>query len=114
MSDANTSESVDHQIIETLRAFVAERDWAQFHSPANLAKSISIEAAELLECFQWDDEMETERVLGELADVLTYCYLLADRLGVEPSQVVLDKLAVTRAKYPIEKAYGQSTKHDRL
>lgn len=100
--------------IQALRAFVAERDWSQFHSPENLAKSISIEAGELLECFQWKSEFDRERVLGELADVMTYCFLLADRLGVEPDAVVLDKLAATAKKYPIEKARGTSDRYDTL
>jgi dCTP diphosphatase len=100
--------------IEALREFAAERDWAQFHSPENLAKSISIEAAELLECFQWSSDFDAERVQGELADVLTYCHLLADRLNLDANQIVLDKLAVTRSKYPVAKAYGRSDKYDEL
>ena len=99
---------------EQLEAFVAERDWAQFHSPENLAKSVSIEAAELLECFQWGADADVARVTEELADVLTYCYLLAQRIGVDPGQIVLDKLAKTREKYPVEKARGRSTKYDEL
>jgi dCTP diphosphatase len=97
-----------------LAAFVAERDWAQFHTPENLAKSVVIEAGELLECFQWDDEGDPEQVQAELADVLTYCLLLAERLGVDPDRIVLDKLAVTRAKYPVEKARGRSDRYDAL
>jgi dCTP diphosphatase len=97
-----------------LRTFVAERDWGQFHSPANLAKSISIEAGELLECFQWSDDANRERVTAELADVLTYCFLLADRLGVDPEAIVLDKLLETRAKYPVNLAKGNSAKYDQL
>lgn len=99
--------------LEALRVFVAEREWEQFHTPENLAKSISIEAAELLECFQWG-EGDPRAVQQELADVLTYCLLLADRLGVDSEQIVLDKLEVTRAKYPVDKARGRSDKHDRL
>ncbi|WP_308291508.1 nucleotide pyrophosphohydrolase [Microbacterium sp. G2-8] len=91
-----------------LRAFVAERDWAQFHSPENLAKSISIEAAELLEEFQWGEPRDDDGVRDELADVLTYCLLLAERLGVDPLEIVRDKLAKTREKYPVEKARGRS------
>lgn len=93
---------------------MAERDWDQFHSPENLAKSISIEAAELLECFQWGPDFDADDVRGELADVLTYCVLLADKLGLDTDQIVLDKLAVTERKYPVEQARGRSTKHDRL
>lgn len=100
--------------MEALRAFVAERDWSQFHSEENLAKSISIEAAELLECFQWGSEAEEDRVIEELADVLTYCLLLADKLGVDPNEIVLKKLKDTQAKYPVSKARGTSIKYDRL
>jgi NTP pyrophosphatase (non-canonical NTP hydrolase) len=99
---------------EQLRAFVDERDWSQFHSPENLAKSIVIEAAELLECFQWAEPQDPEQVKQELADVATYCHLLAARLGVDLDEVVLDKLEVTRAKYPVNKAHGRSEKYDRL
>lgn len=99
---------------DQLRAFVAERDWSQFHSPENLAKSIVIEAAELLECFQWGAAADLGRVKEELADVVTYCHLLATELEVDLDQVVLDKLEVTRAKYPVEKARGRSEKYDRL
>ncbi|MBB5471561.1 nucleotide pyrophosphohydrolase [Cellulomonas hominis] len=104
----------DQEVVDTLRAFVAERDWAQFHTPENLAKSISIEAGELLECFQWGGDLDPARVGEELADVLTYCYLLADRLGADADELVLAKLAATRAKYPVEKARGRSTKYDEL
>lgn len=104
----------DQSVLHDLRAFVAERDWAKFHTPENLAKSISIEAAELLECFQWDADATPERVTEELADVLTYCLLLADRLGLDADTIVRDKLALTRAKYPVEKARGRSAKYDAL
>lgn len=104
----------DEAITRALREFTAERDWAQFHSPANLAKSISIEAGELLECFQWSDDAEPADVVPELADVLTYCLLLADRLGVDPDAIVLSKLEETRRKYPVERSRGKSTKYDRL
>lgn len=99
---------------EQLDAFIAERDWAQFHTPENLAKSIAIEAGELLECFQWGGDADEARAREELADVLTYCTLLAAKLGVEPEQLILDKLAVTRQKYPVEKARGRSAKYDAL
>ena len=105
---------VDRAVWEELREFVAERDWAQFHSPENLAKSIAIEAAELLECFQWNPDMDRDRVLEELADVLTYCHLLAGKLDVDPDQIVLDKLAVSRSKYPVDRARGRSEKYDQL
>ena len=105
---------VDPALKDELAAFVAEREWAQFHSPENLAKSISIESAELLECFQWNSDADTSKVSEELADVLTYCLLLAERIGVDPDRIVRDKLAVTRAKYPVDKARGRSAKYDAL
>lgn len=101
-------------IPDALREFIAEREWAQFHTPENLAKSIVIEAAELLECYQWHTEADAERAKDELADVLTYALLLADRLGVDPTELVLQKLEQTRMKYPVEKARGKSDKYDRL
>ena len=101
-------------LLETLRAFIAERDWQQFHSPENLAKSVSIEAAELLECYQWNADADLDEVTGELADVLTYALLLADRLDLDPEQIIRAKLERTREKYPVEKAKGRSTKYDRL
>ena len=91
-----------------------ERNWAQFHTPENLAKSIVIEAAELLECYQWGNEALPERVKDELADVVTYCILLADRLGFDIDQLVLEKLAITGEKYPIDKAFGTSVKYDQF
>ncbi|KRA24078.1 hypothetical protein ASD65_06290 [Microbacterium sp. Root61] len=91
-----------------------ERDWGQFHTAENLAKSIAIEAGELLECFQWDPDADDARVKEELADVVTYCILLADRLGVDLDAIVTAKLESTRAKYPAEKAKGRSTKYDAL
>lgn len=99
---------------DALRAFVAERDWSQFHSPENLAKSISIEAGELLECFQWNAVAEEQAVKDELADVLSYCFMLADNLGVDPEKLILDKLESSRAKYPADKTRGRSEKYDRL
>lgn len=102
------------RVSQELRDFVAERDWEQFHTPTNLAKSISIEAAELLELFQWDDNAALERIEEELADVLTYCYLLADKLELSPEQIILDKLELTRQKYPVEKARGRSNKYDQF
>ena len=105
---------VDKAVRDALAAFVAERDWAQFHTLENLAKSISIEAGELLGCFQWSSDAKLSRVREELADVLTYCLLLADRIGVDPEQLVLDKLEITKKKYPIDKAKGRSTRYDEL
>lgn len=107
---ATMSEGVEAE----LRTFVAERDWNQFHSPENLAKSIAIEAGELLECFQWSGDADRDEVVDELADVLTYCHLLAQKLRVDTDGIVLEKLEETRRKYPPEESRGRSTKHDRL
>lgn len=102
------------EAIETIRDYVAERGWAEFHSEENLAKSIAIEAAELLQLFQWSDDYDKAALEDELADVLTYAYLLADRLELDPNQLVIDKAAKTRRKYPVSKAYGVSTRYDQL
>lgn len=102
------------EVLAQLRAFVDARDWAQFHTPENLAKSISIEAAELLEAYQWNSEAELEQVKQELADVLTYAYLLADKLGLDPEVIIAEKLKITEEKYPVEKARGISAKYDQL
>ena len=104
-----------NELISEIKKFNEERDWDQFHSPDNLAKSISIEAGELLECFQWNGEnYNKEDVCEELADVFNYCFLMADKLGVDPKEIVLKKLEKTRQKYPVEKAKGVSTKYDKL
>ena len=102
------------KLINELRIFNKERNWDQFHTPDNLAKSISIEAGELLECFQWNNDFDMQDVCEELADVLSYCLMLADQLNVDVEEIVLSKLEKTRAKYPVEKAYGVSTKYDKL
>lgn len=107
MSDFNDT-------IRKVLEFSRERDWEQFHTPENLAKSISIEAAELLECYQWNTDADREAVLEELADVLSYCILMADSLDADISDIVLRKLEKSAAKYPVEKSRGKSTKYDRL
>jgi NTP pyrophosphatase (non-canonical NTP hydrolase) len=101
-------------IFRELHNFVAERDWGQFHTESNLAKSIAIEAAELLENFQWTDSPNRQKVIEELADVLTYCYLLSAKLAVEPNDIVKMKLAETKLKYPVSKSKGSSKKYDEL
>lgn len=102
------------ELIHLLRQFVTEREWEQFHTPSNLAKSISIESAELLELFQWSEDADIDRVRDELADVLTYCLLLADKLELDPNSIVLEKLEKTAQKYPVEKSKGKSDRYDRL
>lgn len=101
-------------VLTSLRKFAHERDWDKFHSPENLAKSISIEAGELLECFQWGEPENEEALKHELADVLTYCLFMAMKLEVDPMEIVLEKLQITRSKYPVEKAFGKTDKYDQL
>ena len=102
------------KLIKEIKQFNEERDWDQFHSPENLAKSISIEAGELLECFQWNSNYDKDEVCEELADVFTYCIQMAMKLGVDPEEIILKKLDKTRKKYPVEKAKGKSTKYNKL
>lgn len=102
------------KLIEEIKQFNEERDWDQFHSPENLAKSIAIESGELLECFQWNNNYDKEEVCEELADVFTYCIMMADKLDVDPEEIILKKLDKTRKKYPIDKAKGVSTKYNKL
>lgn len=101
--------------IKEIIKFNEERDWNQFHAPVHLAKSICIEAGELLECFQWnDDNYDKEHVCEELADVMNYCILLVDQLGVDMEEILLDKLKKNERKYPVEKAKGKSEKYSKL
>lgn len=102
------------KLTEEIIKFNEDRDWDQFHSPENLAKSICIEAGELLECFQWNNEFDIDEVKSELADVINYSLLLANKLGVNPVKIVLEKMEKTAQKYPIEKAKGKSTKYTKL
>lgn len=102
------------ELMEKIKKFNKERDWDQFHSPENLAKSISIESGELLECFQWNDNYDKDEVCEELADVFTYCIQMAMKLGVEPEEIILKKLEKTKKKYPVEKAKGVSTKYNKF
>lgn len=100
--------------IDRIRKFTEDRDWDQFHTPANLAKSISIEANELLECYQWSDEADLEHVREELADVIVYCQNLLDKLGLDVDEIVNSKMAKNEAKYPVGKARGSAAKYDQL
>ncbi len=103
------------ETLDRIRKFTEDRDWDQFHTPANLAKSISIEANELLECFQWsDDEYDLEHVKEELADVLVYCRNMLDRLELDEDEIVNRKMDQNERKYPVEKAKGKNEKWDRL
>jgi len=111
-----------HALRDALRAFAAERDWDQFHSPRNLATALAVEAAELLEPFQWLTEAEGRTltpdtraaVEEEMADVLLYLVRLADRLEVDLYAAARSKMARNAVKYPIDKARGSSRKYDDL
>lgn len=105
-----------------LRTFAQERDWEQFHSPKNLAMSVSIEAAELLEHFQWLtdaqsrelSEEQRQQVGHEIADVLLYLLQLADKLDIDPVAAAHEKLAINAGKYPVDRAKGTSRKYTQL
>ena len=100
------------QTIERIRKFTADRDWDQFHTPANLAKSIAIEACELLECFQWSDtDFSMQHVKEELADVLVYCQNMLDKLELDADEIVNAKMDMNERKYPVDKAKGSSAKY---
>lgn len=100
--------------IQEIRKFNKEREWEVFHTPENLAKSISIEAGELMECFQWNNDYNKQNVCEELADVINYCILMADALDVDLEEIVLSKLEKNKEKYPVDKAKGNSKKYTEL
>lgn len=100
--------------IQEIRKFNKEREWEVFHTPENLAKSISIEAGELLECFQWNNDYNKQNVCEELADVINYCILMADALDVDLEEIVLSKLEKNKEKYPVDKEKGNSKKYTEL
>ena len=103
------------ETIDRIRKFSEDRDWAQFHSPANLAKSISIEAGELLECFQWSDtDYDIDHVKEELADVIVYCRDMLDKLSLDEDEIVNAKMDQNEAKYPVDRAKGKADKYDKL
>ena len=103
---------MNEQTLERIRKFTTDRDWDQYHSPANLAKSIIIEAAELLECFQWsEDEFDLQHVKEELADVIVYAQDLLDKLELDVDEIVNMKMDMNEKKYPVEKAKGSAQKY---
>ena len=102
------------EIRNRIRKFRDDREWSQFHTPANLAKAISIESAELLENFLWDDNYDKEEVCNELADVMIYCLQMADSLGVNIEEIMDKKMDKNEKKYPVEKAKGTSKKYTEL
>jgi len=106
---------ISEKTIQKIIKFTEDRDWDQYHTPSNLAKSIAIEAAELLECFQWNDtEYDKDHVCEELADVMNYCIQMADKLNVDLDQVINDKINQNEKKYPVEKAKGKANKYTEL
>lgn len=99
---------MNQKTVDRIRKFTQDREWDQFHSPTNLAKSIVIEAAELLEFFQWlDENFDLQHVIEELADVMIYCQNLLDKLGLDADEILNMKMAQNEAKYPVEKAKGE-------
>lgn len=106
---------MNKETIQRIRKFTEERDWDQFHSPSNLAKSIVIESSELLECFQWDnDNYDLQHVKEELADVLVYSQNLLDKLGLDADEIINMKMDQNEAKYPVDKAKGSNKKYSEL
>lgn len=106
---------MNQDTINRIRKFSEDRDWDQFHGPANLAKSIVIEAAELLECFQWSDsDYNIQHVKEELAYVLVYAQNLLDKLGLDADEIVNMKMDQNEAKYPVDKAKGSAAKYTEL
>ena len=102
------------ELTKKIRQFATDRDWLQFNTPENLAKSISIEAGELLECFQWNNNYDIDELKYEIADVMNYCILLCSQIGVDSKEIILEKLKISEKKYPIEKSKGKSTKYNKL
>jgi len=106
-------------LIQELRTFAAERDWERYHSPKNLSMALAVEAAELMEHFQWLTEAQSEAlpeaklaaVREEIGDVLIYLVRLCDRLGVDPLQAAMDKVRANRRKYPADRVRGKADKY---
>ena len=102
------------ELNQRIKKFNDDRDWNQFHTPTNLAKSISIEANELLECYQWNDDADLNDVKEELADVMNYCIQMAQVLGLDIVDIINEKMDKTEKKYPVDKSKGRSTKYNKL
>ena len=107
------------ETIDQVLKFRDDRDWKQFHNPKDLAISISLEAAELLEVFQWSAEdvkceKKIDKIKEELADVINYCILMADTCGLDLDEIVSEKIKRNNEKYPVEKAYGSKEKYTEL
>ena len=110
---------ISRETAEKILSFRNERNWSQFHNPKDLAISVSLEAAELLECFQWsgsDTEVTSklEAMKEELSDIFIYSILLADRLKIDLDEVIQAKIAKNAEKYPVEKSFGKSSKYTEI
>lgn len=110
---------ISKETIEIVTNFRDQRSWAQFHNPKDLAISLSLEASELLEIFQWSgDDLECadklDKVKEELADVLCYSILMADRCGLDLDEIITEKVKKNAEKYPVEAAYGNKEKYTEL
>jgi NTP pyrophosphatase (non-canonical NTP hydrolase) len=108
-----------NEVIRQLKEFRDERDWKQFHDSKNLATAISIEAAELNELYLWktikeSEEVDVEKIKEELADILSFSFLLAEKNGLDPFEIVAEKIKVNAEKYPVNKAKGTATKYTDL
>jgi len=103
-------------MIEMIKKFRDDRDWEQFHNSKDLAIAISVEASELLELFLWkeNEEADPDQLKEELADILTFCYLLADKHGLDIKEIITSKIKINAAKYPVEKAKGSAKKYTEL
>lgn len=112
---AKFGDEIMKDIIKRLNRFRDERDWKQFHTPENLSKSIVIEAAELLELYQWSrNDEDVNRVEEEVADIMAYCLMLCDHYGFDVETIMNKKIDKNEEKYPIEKAFGKSDKYNKL
>ena len=108
-----------NEVIRQLKEFRDERDWKQFHDSKNLATAISIEAAELNELYLWktikeSEEVNIDKIKEELADILSFSFLLAEKHGLNPLEIVTEKIKINAKKYPIEKAKGTAKKYTDL
>ncbi len=110
---------IKKETIDELLKFRDDRNWKQFHNPKDLAISISLEASELLEVFQWSGAdisytNKTDKIKEELADVLSYCVMMADACNLDLDEILIEKNKLNSTKYPVDKAYGNSTKYNKL
>lgn len=104
------------QLLKEVRQFTEERNWDQFHNPKDLAIALSIETSELLEVFLWKspEDAKIDKIKEELADVINYALLIADKCDLDVEEIVREKMRQNAAKYPVEKAKGVATKYDEL